>query len=322
LAADWIIPTLSGYYVRPGDFYLDPKAAVPIAVISHAHGDHFHTGCGTAYATPGTLRLIQTQTQKPLASKIESMPYDKTIRIGETQVTLWPAGHIPGSAMISIQYKGMHALYTGDISTEIHAMAEPLTLPDTPVDWLICESTFADMPFLASDPQLAFEAVCKRAAASRMPILLGVYALGKAQRISSLIHQHLEEANVMADPRIQAFHQAYLELGFSPGSVQPYRRIKHQQKGLNFILMPPSAFMRMAQSGKFHAAFVSGWDKRSVQSGINDVLPISDHPDATELRKFIKAVAPKILSPVHGKYASLRSFCADNRIELNTQLST
>ena len=243
MATDWIIPTPFGYYVRPGDFYLDPKSAVPNAVISHAHGDHFHTGCGTAYATPGTLRLIQTQTPKPLAGKTVPMSYGKRVRIGSTEVSLWPAGHIPGSSMISIQYRGMHALYSGDISTEGHAMAEPLTLPDTPVDWLICESTFADMPFSATHPQIAFEALCKRAAASKMPILLGVYALGKAQRISSLIHQHLEGATVMADPRIQAFHQAYLELGFSPGPVKLYRRIKHQHQDLHFILMPPSSFM-------------------------------------------------------------------------------
>jgi len=303
--------------VRPGNFYLDPRSAVSTAVISHAHADHFHTGCGTAYATPGTHRLIQTQTQYPVAAKLESKPYGEVFSIGETQVCLWPAGHIPGSAMISIYYGGQHALYTGDISTQSHPMAESLSLPDTPVDWLLCESTFADMPFTAEDPMDAFARIYKEASVLKLPLLLGVYSLGKAQRMSHLIHSMLTGVDLRVHPRIESFHATYRLLGFDPGLVQPYRRLRKSDTTTPIILMPPTFFNRMAITGKYYSAFVSGWDKRSHQMGISAYMPISDHPDAESLRQFIQSVSPKVLSPVHGKYATLPAFCASNGIRLH-----
>lgn len=307
MALNWIEETTAGIHIIPADLYLDPSKGVDAALISHAHGDHFNSACKELIGSPGTIALLQHRIKNKSNLKFQIQSFGENFSIGEVSFRLLPAGHIPGSSMIWMQYKGQTALYTGDFNPRPHPMAEPLEYPDSGLDLLITESTFGNNYFVGKEAAEELQELISRVP-EKLPILLGVYALGKAQRISQLIHAVYPGSQILVHPFIHHYNQVYHSLGFDPGKVSLYRRKFSEQAGRTFILMPPSEFRRMAASGKYYSAFVSGWDRRRASEGIQDWLPISDHPDGNQLRTFIQKTAPKNLLPVHGDSTSLKSW--------------
>jgi putative mRNA 3-end processing factor len=317
LEADWIQTTTSGLYVIPAGIFLDASAPVKRSLVSHAHGDHFHSGCGEIIATPGSIAILKKRLEGSKLPEFRSLPYQETFSSGGVLFTLYPAGHIPGSAMILMEYQGIRVLYTGDFNPLPHPMAEPLTYPQQKIDILITESTFAGKSFTQQTPEEEWKLFRDRIPLGK-PALLGVYALGKAQRLIHLIKTYEPKDLVFVHPFILQYQKIYENLGFYPGTVLPYRKKRPASDAQTHILMPPSFFRRMALSGKFHAAFVSGWDKRNKQEGIEDWVKISDHPDRQQLCNFIEQVNPGILWPIHGDFSPLEAWAREKGIRLVT----
>lgn len=303
----WIEQTEKGIRVVPADIYLDANTPVNASIVSHAHGDHFDSGCKEIIATPGTIALLKHRIRQSSGIDFISLPYQSIWERAGVQFRLIPAGHIPGSAMVWMKYKDETALYTGDFNPRPHPMAEPLEYPEEAIDLLITESTFSNKTFAGKEAEEELKQFILRAPKT-LPILFGVYALGKAQRMIQLIHAVEPECSIFVHPFILRYNQVYNSLGFKPGEAFPYRRKMIASEGRNFILMPPSEFRRMSASGKFYAAFVSGWDRRRGAEGVQDWLPISDHPDGNQLKEFINRLAPKALMPVHGDSRSLEAW--------------
>src|SRR5690606_16940858 len=78
--------------------------------------------------------------------------YGTTFSINEVAITLYPAGHIMGSAMVLMVYKGIRYLYTGDYKLQHDSTCEPANLIEA--DVLITESTFANPAVRHPDPIL------------------------------------------------------------------------------------------------------------------------------------------------------------------------
>lgn len=303
----WIEQTEKGIRIIPADVYLDANNPVSTSIVSHAHGDHFNSGCKEIIGTLGTIALLKHRIRQPSGIDFITLPYQNTWEKSGVQFRLIPAGHIPGSAMVWMKYKNETALYTGDFNPRIHPMAEPLEYPEGPVDLLISESTFSSKTFAGKGSEEELNQFILRAPGN-LPILFGVYALGKAQRMIHLIHSVDPGCSIFVHPFILKYNQVYESLGFEPGVVFPYRRKMIASEGRSYILMPPSEFRRMAASGRFYAAFVSGWDRRRASEGVQDWLPISDHPDSNQLKEFIARIAPKALMSVHGDSRTLQAW--------------
>ena len=56
--AELLIPRPEGLYCPPGDFYIDPVRPVARALITHAHSDHAIAGHGAVLATRETLDIM------------------------------------------------------------------------------------------------------------------------------------------------------------------------------------------------------------------------------------------------------------------------
>ena len=94
----WLYPTPRGLYCEPGDFYVDPAVAVNRAVITHGHGDHARPGHRNALATPETLAIMRARFQDMPDTAQQPLKYGESVKIGDVEVSLVPAGHILGSA--------------------------------------------------------------------------------------------------------------------------------------------------------------------------------------------------------------------------------
>ena len=111
-ADDLLISTPSGLYCPPGDFYVDPWRPVDRAVITHAHGDHARWGSKhylCAAPGEGVLRIRLGPD-----ARIESLPFGRSVDIRGVRVTLFPAGHILGSAQVRVEHGGRTWVASGD----------------------------------------------------------------------------------------------------------------------------------------------------------------------------------------------------------------
>ncbi|MGL6267988.1 MAG: ligase-associated DNA damage response exonuclease, partial [Chitinophagaceae bacterium] len=97
-----------------GNFYIDPWKPVETAVITHAHSDHARSG--------HKKYLCHAQSKSLLRSRLGENDYqtvewnEPVIRNG-VRVSLYPAGHIIGSAQVRVEYKGEVWVISGDYKT-------------------------------------------------------------------------------------------------------------------------------------------------------------------------------------------------------------
>ena len=164
--------------------------------VSHAHADHIprnrkslreHTNLAM-YATPPTAALYEVKRFK---EDIIELPFYETLTTDQFKLTLYPAGHILGSAMAFIE-SGWEIFYIQAIAKHpLPQQAKASELPkDQLVDQLIIEATFG-LPIYRwkSNEQLqsdllnfAQESVDN----GYTPVFLG-YNLGKAQEMMHML---------------------------------------------------------------------------------------------------------------------------------------
>src|ERR1700759_539739 len=111
---DLLRPAGAGLYCPPGDFFIDPVAPVDRAVITHGHGDHARSGYHDVLATRETLAIMAARYGEDFANTREVAAYGAPVTHNGVEVTLFPAGHILGSAQVRLRWQGMTIVVSGD----------------------------------------------------------------------------------------------------------------------------------------------------------------------------------------------------------------
>lgn len=289
----------NGLYCRYGDFYLDPKQPVTKAVITHAHADHAVSGNASIYATAATIAFMQLRYGKSAGKVIYTAQYHSAFTIGEVQITFIPAGHMPGSAQVLMEYKGTRYLYTGDYKLQPDNTCEPIEF--VKADVLITESTFANPDTQHPDPVLEI----KKLNDIKINILLGAYSLGKSQRLIRLINDHAPQKKILVHHRIMPINAIYQKLGFDLGKHQMYGRklMKTQEEWV--YIVPPFTFDSYLRATGVKRLFASGW--KNLQVNAQDTLFISDHADWSDIIYTIAQTAPSQVWTLHGDGRQLQA---------------
>src|ERR1700742_3224262 len=183
-----LCPRPEGLYCPPGDFYIDPVRPVARAVITHGHSDHARSGHGAVLATPQTLDIMSVRYGEGFAAATQPLAYGETAKRDGVEISLAPAGHILGSAQAVVRWKGLTIVVSGDYKRS----PDPTCAPFEPVpcEVFITEATFG-LPVFRHPPDHEEIAKLLRSVEQfpERAHLLGAYALGKAQRVISLIRQ-------------------------------------------------------------------------------------------------------------------------------------
>jgi putative mRNA 3-end processing factor len=295
---DFLCFNENGLYCKYGDFYIDPKQPVKVAVISHAHADHAIAGNIEVYCTEATAAFMQLRYSKNAAKILNINAYNQSFIAGGIQITFVPAGHILGSAQIMMEYLGVRYLYTGDYKLQPDNTCEPLEWVKT--DVLITESTFANPAIVHPDPVTEI----RKLNDIKSNILLGAYSLGKSQRIIKLVTDHAPQKTVLVHHRIMPINAVYEKMGFSPGKYQLYGRkiMKNQQEYV--YIVPPFTFDSYSRATGVKRLFASGW--KNLQVNQNDTLFISDHADWNDILKTIELTQPQQVWTLHGDGSYIR----------------
>ncbi|MCS7064476.1 MAG: ATP-dependent DNA ligase [Methylacidiphilales bacterium] len=295
--------TYSGSIHLPDhQYWLDPRHPVPLAFISHAHFDHF-SAHQHAHASQPTAHLISCRTD--LSTTIDAWPWatPQTINTG-LQATLYPAGHVLGSAMIELNDGHQSLLYTGDFKLRDSLTAEKAAPPRA--DILIMETTYGLPHYVMPPTEKTVRQILDFCRATleddETPVLLA-YSLGKTQELLARLTPHLDVPFYL-HPQAYKIAQAYEQLGYALGS---YAEIPHSYKkrGEAVILAPPqmngTAWMKNIPARR--VALISGWalDPGAIYRYRCDAaFPLSDHADYNELLELVRMVKPRRVYTVHG----------------------
>ena len=306
ILADFLVRRPEGYYCRYGDFFVDPVLPVRQAVVSHAHADHATPGHQQIYCTSPTAAFMQYRYNRQSVDSFATFTYRQVFEIGGVTLYFISAGHMLGSAQVVMEYRGIRYLYTGDYKVQEDDTCEPLDVEQA--DVLITESTFADPQIVHPDPVAE---ICKINAQPHH-ILLGTYALGKAQRLTSLINRYCPDRRVLLHHGILPLHRLYGSFGMDHLVYEPYNRREMKSKDAHHVyLVPPMTFNSYFRATNVIRVFASGWKRLQQSNGME--LYISDHVDWNDILMYVEQVNPREIWTVHGDGTHLVSHFAGRR---------
>jgi putative mRNA 3-end processing factor len=316
--ADVLIPRPEGLWCPPGDFFVDPVRPVPRALITHAHSDHARPGHGAVLATRETLDIMAIRLGPDFAGSRQALAYGESLRLGGATVTLHPAGHVLGSAQIAVEAGGVRIVAAGDYKRSFDptcAGFEPV-----PADVFITEATFGLPVF--RHPAAAGEIAKLIASLAQFPErthVVGVYALGKAQRMIGLLRQAGYDAPIYLHGALRRICDYYVAQGIDLGDLRDatLARGTRERFAGAVVLGPPSAFAA-AWVRRFAdplVGFASGWMQvraRARQRGVELPLIVSDHCGWDDLTATLTELAPAEVWVTHGREEALVRWCALN----------
>jgi len=314
MQADWLKVTPRGLYCVPGDFFIDPGGVVERAVITHGHSDHARPGHAHVLTTAATIAIMRQRMGESAGGNFQALGYGEMLDLGGVAVRLIPAGHILGSAQIVLEHGGTRVVVSGDYKRRPDATCAPFE--PLACDIFITEATFGLPVFRHPDDRGEIARLLRSVA--REPErchLVGVYALGKCQRVLSLLRQLGYDAPVYLHGALTPLVQLYEALGVALGPVLPVAGVARAELCGKIVLAPPSAgtdiWARRLPDPV--VAFASGWMRvrqRAKQRGVELPLVISDHADWDELLAVIADAAPAEVWVTHGAEDALVRQCA------------
>ena len=303
---DLLTFTDHGIYCPTGDFHIDPARPVPRALLTHGHSDHARPGMGSYLCTDIAAPVIRHRLGQV---RLDTIRYGETRQIGGASVSFHPAGHVPGSAQIRIEHQGQVWVVSGDYKTT----PDRLSTPFEPVlcHAFITECTFGLPVFRwPTEADLIHELNtwwASNAAAGR-PCLLGAYALGKAQRLLTMLDPSI--GPILTHPVIEATNAVLRAQGMPlPATIQISGNTTARTHPGAMIIAPPSAATGADMVGFANPAsgFASGWmavHRFRRRGGAGRGFVISDHADWPGLNDAIRATGATRIFVTHG-YTSI-----------------
>ena len=279
------------------NLWLEPARAAEWAFISHAHSDHIASH-EEVVLSEGTLAFLRHRHRSP--RKALTLPFGETRLIRGVDITLFPAGHILGSAQLLASVQGERVLYSGDFKLGANSAAEEIVIPRAEV--LVMETTYGHRRYAfpaAREVVAEMAAWCDACLRDGLtPVLLG-YSLGKGQEILTalaafgyrfLLHDALYQTTRIAEDLGVAF--------------PPFERWSPGLGEGCVVLCPPHLRKWLtAKLPPHRTAIVSGWAFDAgarFRFGTDNAFCLSDHADYQDLLSYVAQVSPQQVFTVHG----------------------
>jgi putative mRNA 3-end processing factor len=309
--------TDQGLYCKTGNFFIDAWKPTPICIVTHGHGDHAYYGHGLYIASPETVKIIKHRIGKDTPCQV--LEYDKKIKLGNTWVSLHPAGHILGSSQVRIEDSKSVTVISGDYKRGLDPTCKPFEVVEC--DIFVTESTFALPIYQWPQNEIIEKQIFEwwqENAKSAHPSILFCYSLGKAQRVMNLLLNKTDKT-IHLHGAIYSLSMLYKEMGIE---MIPFTRVSESAKGASFaqdlIIAPPSSIGTpwMKRFPSFRTAFASGWmEVRGTRrrKALDRGFVLSDHADWGSLIKTVEQTKAKIVLTTHGSSAILAQYLKEEK---------
>lgn len=308
----WIRPDPHGIHIVPADAWIDPSRAVDRALVTHGHADHARGGHGQTIATSATLAIMKLRYAT--CDGATPVEYGETILLnGDVSASLIPAGHVLGSAQVLLEHAGERVVITGDYKRRADPTCPPFEV--VPCDIFITEATFGMPVFIHPPIEAEIAKLLDRLNAHpERCVLVGAYALGKAQRVIAELRRAGHEAPIYLHGAMEKMCRLYEEFGVDLGELRLVADYSKEDMRGAIVMCPPSA-LNDRWSRRLPdpiTAMASGWmqiRQRARQRNVELPLVISDHADWNELTKTIEEVGAQENWITHGREDALLRWC-------------
>ena len=317
----WDVQFRNGLYLPQIDWWLDAHHPVTRSFVSHAHFDHL-AAHREVLLSPGTAALMRARMPDRAGDRVERiLPFGETTTLGTEQpgvtVSLHPAGHIHGSAMILLEHPHHgRLLYTGDFKLRPGRSAEPCAPPRA--DLVIMETTYGRPHYILPPTGIVLTdviAFCRAALEEgETPVLFG-YSLGKSQEILSALAG--AALPVMLHPQTLRLTRVYESLGLG---FPPYAAFDATTCNGHVVICPPQAanapFVRKIPRRR--TAALTGWaldPGARFRYQCDAAFPLSDHADYPDLIRFVELTQPHRVLTLHGFAADFARDLRERGIE-------
>ena len=296
-----------GLRADPPGLWLDSRQPREQCFVSHGHADHLghhdHALCTAVTAAIAAHRVGLTNATHLAFGE----PFDFD---ADTRLTLRPAGHVLGSAMLHVERPEGSLLYTGDYKLRPSHTVETADPPRA--DVLVMESTYGKPHFVFPPARQVEERLLELVGAAfragRQPIVYG-YSLGKAQEVVKMLTR--AGLAVTQHGAVATLSDLYEQFGVDVGPRRRYRREDfHGEKALPLeergVLVAPPQTAKSAFTNSFAdplRVMMSGWGLlpgATYRYQVDEVLPLSDHADFDELIETVERVRPRKVYTHHG----------------------
>lgn len=319
-----LTPSAGGLYCAAGDFWIDPLKPVSRAVITHAHADHARSGSGEYHGSVSGLSVLKARVGS--ADLHQAHEYGQPFELGDTRITLYPAGHILGSAWVRIETEQGVWGVSGDFKRAPDPTC--VAFEPAPCDVWLTECTFGLPVYRWPDTEQVIDQIedwWRQCRDQNRPAVLFCYALGKAQRVMAELARRKNDERtdrpIWVHGAMQPLITAYREAGIE---LPQTKLVSEAEKGYKFpgdlILAPPSAAGSpwMRRFPKHSSGFVSGWMRirgHRRRRGYDRGFVLSDHADWPALVRTVEDMGAQRVITIHGNGEALAGYLNENGVQ-------
>jgi len=203
--------------------HVSPKD-LDAVILTHAHLDHsgliplFYVHSKLpVYAIEPTFKLTRVLVRDMIKLSGYFLPYEyidletmmnhavpveyhSKFKVGDSELTMVNAGHIPGSAQIIVENDGRRVLYTGDYNLIPTHLVPGADREYKNLDAIVIESTYAmgDHPDRA-ESERNFVLACKEVVEGGGTVLVPAFGVGRSQEILCMLADHNFNHKVFVD---------------------------------------------------------------------------------------------------------------------------
>lgn len=295
--------TEEGIYCPQADVHIDPWKRVKKAIITHAHADHSRWGMQHYLAHDMSIPVMKLRLGQEIS--VQGLEYNEPILMNGVKISLHPAGHIPGSSQVRVEYKDEIWVVSGDYKVENDGLCTPFEA--IKCHHFITECTFG-LPVYHWKPQIEIFSEINdwwsQNAKDGKTTFITAYSLGKAQRIIKNLDHSI--GKVYTHGAIENTNEVLREAGLAlQDTVRVTKDIDKKAYQGSIVIAPPSAINSpwMRKFKPLSLGIASGWmqlrgtrRRRAADRG----FALSDHADWPGLLQAIKATEAERVITTHG----------------------
>jgi Cft2 family RNA processing exonuclease len=303
-------------YVADLDLWIDSLRPRARCYVSHGHSDHAREH-DTIVTTPANARICASRFERAIARSqqtsflperprplctFEEHCFNEPWTDGEHRLTLFPAGHVLGSAQLLIEGERGCFVYTGDFKLGRSYTCEPAEVKRCDVLLMECTYGRPHYVFLSRDEvEETIVAFATKALADGHAPVFYAYSLGKAQEAMAILGKAGIPLTVHG--AVHAIAEVYRRSGVQ---VPPYERYDVvTYDGTRALIWPPSGktLPKALQNKRARTAMLTGWALDAgapYRYGVDTCIPLSDHADYNGLLRYIELAQPRRVLLNHG----------------------